>query len=573
MAININHFDCKNIGPNNVILTVIDNSGNIGTCTSVVTVNYAANPLVTPATDVICDGERTNIMLTSDLPGTSWTWTVNPSPEISGASADNSGSLTSISQVLHNSDLGAHNVIYYVVPKVYGHCDLPAIQAEVWVNPVPQIIVSPAEQTICYGEMAVISVSNPNISIRGQWLYDLTVTPDPDISGNTTGGTYTNATDLTERLINNGTEKHKVVYMFTPRIVPDDHGPECIGSEQTVTIWVHPRVRYTKEVSDYNGFNISCYGKSNGYIKINPTSDLGPYVYMWSGPVGFTASTKDISGLKAGEYILSITDVNNCTVSETFDLTEPNKLGLTINTSISSDGTYNINCAGGKTGSIDVSVFNNVGLVAYMWADGYIGKTRTNLKAGNYKVLISDSNNCQTDSAVTLTEPEPIKLAFDVTDPFCPEKPDGEIRLTAIGGISGSGYNFRWSDNSTSATISNIPAGYYSVTVTDINACSVKDSIRLRGMNKICLIIPEAISPNRDLINDVWNIENKELYPQIEITIYNRWGQAVWKSERGYPIPWDGRSRGEELPIDSYHYIIELNNGIKPIIGSITIIR
>lgn len=89
----------------------------------------------------------------------------------------------------------------------------------------------------------------------------------------------------------------------------------------------------------------------------------------------------------------------------------------------------------------------------------------------------------------------------------------------------------------------------------------------------ICLIIPEAISPNRDLINDVWNIENTELYPRIEITIYNRWGQALWKSERGYPIPWDGRSRGEELPVDSYHYIIDLNNGSKPIVGSITIIR
>jgi large repetitive protein len=92
-------------------------------------------------------------------------------------------------------------------------------------------------------------------------------------------------------------------------------------------------------------------------------------------------------------------------------------------------------------------------------------------------------------------------------------------------------------------------------------------------MNKICLTIPEAISPNKDLINDVWNIENTDLYPQIEITIYNRWGQSVWKSERGYPVPWDGRSRGEELPVDSYHYIIDLHNGSKPIIGAITIIR
>ena len=67
-------------------------------------------------------------------------------------------------------------------------------------------------------------------------------------------------------------------------------------------------------------------------------------------------------------------------------------------------------------------------------------------------------------------------------------------------------------------------------------------------------------------------LEILQLYPDIEITIYNRWGQLIWQSERGYPVPWDGSSRGEELPIDSYHFVIELNNGLKPIIGDVTIV-
>lgn len=87
------------------------------------------------------------------------------------------------------------------------------------------------------------------------------------------------------------------------------------------------------------------------------------------------------------------------------------------------------------------------------------------------------------------------------------------------------------------------------------------------------LIIPEAFSPNGDLINDYWNIGNSELYPKMEITIYNRWGQSVWKSGAGYPVPWDGRSNGANLPIDSYHYAIDLHNGTKPVIGTITIVR
>jgi gliding motility-associated-like protein len=87
------------------------------------------------------------------------------------------------------------------------------------------------------------------------------------------------------------------------------------------------------------------------------------------------------------------------------------------------------------------------------------------------------------------------------------------------------------------------------------------------------LIIHNAFSPNGDLINDSWKIGNSEMYPEMEVTIYNRWGQSVWKSDEGYPVPWDGRSNGADLPIDSYHYVIHLYNGTKPIIGDVTIVR
>lgn len=88
-----------------------------------------------------------------------------------------------------------------------------------------------------------------------------------------------------------------------------------------------------------------------------------------------------------------------------------------------------------------------------------------------------------------------------------------------------------------------------------------------------CLIIPEAFSPNGDLINDVWNIGNIEAYTSVEITVFNRWGQSVWKSGQGYFHPWDGKSNGANLPIDSYYYVIDLHNGSKPIIGNVTIVR
>ena len=87
------------------------------------------------------------------------------------------------------------------------------------------------------------------------------------------------------------------------------------------------------------------------------------------------------------------------------------------------------------------------------------------------------------------------------------------------------------------------------------------------------LEIPNAFSPNGDGINDVWNIIGKEAYPEIEVTVYNRWGQAIWKSFRGYPVPWDGRSKGKAMPVDSYHYFIDLHDGTRPIIGNVTVVR
>lgn len=87
------------------------------------------------------------------------------------------------------------------------------------------------------------------------------------------------------------------------------------------------------------------------------------------------------------------------------------------------------------------------------------------------------------------------------------------------------------------------------------------------------LEIPSAFSPNGDGINDVWNIIGKDDYPDIEVTVYNRWGQAVWKSGRGYPVPWDGRSKGKAVPVDSYHYFIELHGRSRPLVGTVTVVR
>jgi gliding motility-associated-like protein len=255
-------------------------------------------------------------------------------------------------------------------------------------------------------------------------------------------------------------------------------------------------------------------------------------------------------------------------------MTEPGPMSMTIDVSLSTDGAHNINCGGESTGSINVVAYNYTVSADYLWNDGGQGDFRSNLPAGSYKVIVTDANNCQIDSTVTLTQPDPITVKVDeIKKATCPDIPDGEIKITASGGVPIPDYSYIWSDKSTTRNITNITSGDYQVTVKDYNSCSLTTTIAVGSERDICLILNDAISPNSDGINDVWNIGNTSLYPSMEVTIYNRWGQSLWKSGKGYPVPWDGRSNGADLPVDSYHYVIDLHNGSKPLIGAVTIVR
>ena len=124
--------------------------------------------------------------------------------------------------------------------------------------------------------------------------------------------------------------------------------------------------------------------------------------YLWVGPDGYSATTRDISGLKAGNYICTVTDINGCvlTPQPSFTLTQPDQLIITSVSSPSADGSYNINCNGG-TGSVDVTVTGgSVGSYSYSWttSDGsgiIAGQQDQNLlTAGTYHLVVTDCNGC-----------------------------------------------------------------------------------------------------------------------------------------------------------------------------------
>jgi gliding motility-associated-like protein len=94
-----------------------------------------------------------------------------------------------------------------------------------------------------------------------------------------------------------------------------------------------------------------------------------------------------------------------------------------------------------------------------------------------------------------------------------------------------------------------------------------------------CLTIevPDAFSPNGDGINDVFEIPNLFKYPENSLKIFNRWGMQVYEAAP-YFENWDGRSThgstiGEELPVSTYYYILDLGDGSEPLAGFIYLKR
>jgi gliding motility-associated-like protein len=119
---------------------------------------------------------------------------------------------------------------------------------------------------------------------------------------------------------------------------------------------------------------------------------------------------------------------------------------------------------------------------------------------------------------------------------------------------------------------------YYGIGITKYGCVEI-DTLFINGRNEIPDTLYNVFTPNYDGVNDFWEIPYADQYPELEISIYNRWGQLIYH-RKGYgntsDAMWDGRSmkNDKDLPMGTYLYVIEPNDGSsKPITGTVTIIR
>lgn len=207
--------------------------------------------------------------------------------------------------------------------------------------------------------------------------------------------------------------------------------------------------------------DVSCNGGNDGGITSSISGGVGPFTYLWA-PAG--GSNSMASNLAAGNYSLTVTDMNGCQSS--FNATVNQPLAINLNTSASP-----ADCNGAQTGSANVLASGGTGPYSYLWSNGNITNAISNVTAGNYQVTVTDFNGCVALAQLQVTEPDMLNAMAQTVDVDCHGSATGAIAITASGGTQP--YAFSWLPNVSATNLAqNLAVGNYTVSITDLNGCN-----------------------------------------------------------------------------------------------------
>lgn len=210
---------------------------------------------------------------------------------------------------------------------------------------------------------------------------------------------------------------------------------------------------------------VTTCGGTNGTATLNPLNGTPPYTYQWQGGIVTQPSGHTFSGLAQGSYSFTITDSSQ----EGCALVVPTVVVNGPSATVSIASVSPVSCHGGNDGCIQLNTFGNSPTIT--WDNGLTGPANCGLSAGTYTITVAEGA-CETVLSVPVYEPEPLLAKPGIDHVNCFGGNDGVIELAVFGGTSG--YSFEWENGSTNPTLGQLPAGFYDVTVTDANACSVQ---------------------------------------------------------------------------------------------------
>ena len=206
--------------------------------------------------------------------------------------------------------------------------------------------------------------------------------------------------------------------------------------------------------ASFNTQHTSC-NLNNGSTLISVSGGTAPYFYNWQNG----NQSNFITSLTSGQVSCTISDLNGCAAV----FSENINASLGVSASVNID--QSISCFQGTNGAISV---NSDSSLFATWSDNSIGLTNSNLSAGNYSVIVVDTNACRDTLSITLSEPAPILATFLNTEAVCTLN-NGTSTIDISGGTPP--YNCIWGNGLSGLVNNNLAPGNQTVVVTDANGC------------------------------------------------------------------------------------------------------
>ena len=388
----------------------------------------------------------------------------------------------------------------------------------------------------------------------------------------------------------------------TTYTVTGDNGSGCVGSE-TISIIVNslPVVNAGANQTICNSQSVTLTGSGSA------TS------YTWNnGAINGTAFTPTISN----SYIVTGTDLNNCSNTDTMDVTVNSILTLTLSASTSSIcsgatatltangastytwnpgllsgsnpsvnpnstttytvvGDNGIGCVGTETISLIVQqlpniianatstticvgqsvTLNGAGAANYSWSNGvFDGIAFTPTTTNLYTITGTNAFGCSSTNTIIVNVNNGTS-ATPNTNPSVICFGD-TVQLSVIGGSIPT-----WSLNSNPSVLTISPMSNISYTYSAIDTLGcVGDITFYVNINQDCdIIVYNGFTPNGDGLNDFWIIDNIEKFPNNKVYIFNRWGNKIFQTTEynNTNNVWDGKLNGQLVPSGTYFYVIE----------------
>lgn len=291
-------------------------------------------------------------------------------------------------------------------------------------------------------------------------------------------------------------------------------GAQCLAV-QSVTLGNPDQL--TVSVSSSNAL---C-GQPNGTATAIVTGGTGAYSYNWSnGSVQI-----NITSLSAGTYTVTAHDANQCTATGTATVTNtaaPTSVITPINGTCQIGPQINLTAIGGQVP------------YTFLWSNGATTEDLSNINAGSYTVTITDANGCINVNSSSVSDASSVAVTFSTTNPTQGNS-DGAITANPTGGTSP--YTYNWSNGSQNQTITNLPAGTYTVTITDNTGCTKVSSTTIAptvGVANLEEVASVKLFPNPT--KDVCYIQIETANEQaVTIQVYNNIGQLVYgKNENNF---------------------------------------